>query len=155
MGKNEKMDVQVWRNIVALYATSINLKETYNECQYYMSFEDLKTFYEASFFTKLKFCDQLHDHIRSTRSLDLFLPKVKSTYYITNITVCLMFKSNEIEFLLHKALTLEEKSSKILNILVATRDTAHYTPIAELITSQHRQQPERIRTLKKMLNKYY
>ena len=44
MGKNEKIDIQIWRNIVALYATSINLKETYNECQYYMSFEDLKTF---------------------------------------------------------------------------------------------------------------
>lgn len=155
MGKNEKFDIQAWRNIVALYAISINLKETYNECQYHMSFEDLKSFYEASFFSKLKFCDHLHDYIKATRSLDLFLPKVKNTYYITKITVGLIFKSNEIEYLLHKALALEERSSEILNQLDCDQNPACSAPIAELITNHGQQQHERIATLKKMLKKYY
>src|SRR5690606_1428460 len=115
---NERNDYQIRRHTLELYAVSIKLKETYNECQYYMSFEGLKTFYETSFFTKSKFCNQLRDHIKSRNSLDLFIPKVKSIYYITHITFCLIFKSKEIKYLLKKALQLEEKSADILNKMV-------------------------------------
>lgn len=155
IGKNEHYDIQVRRKIIALYTLSVKLKETYNECQYYMSFEDLKVFYETSFFTKSKFCNQLHDLIKSNNAFDLFLPKVKSTYYITYITFLLIFKSKEIEYLLNKALAVEVKSAEILKELAAENISNDNVTIEEFISTHSEQQPERINALKKMINTYY
>lgn len=155
IGKNRHNDIQVKRKIIALYTLSIKLKETYNECQYYMSFEDLKAFYETSFFTKSKFCNQLHDLIKTNNALDLFLPKIKSTYYISYITLCLIFKSKEIEYLLNNAVVLEEKSFEILNELAALEHRNGNVVIEEFISRHSQQQQERISSLKKMIKTYY
>lgn len=155
ISKNERSEIQVRQNTLELYTISIKLKETYNECQYYMSFEDLKTFYETSFFTKSKFCDQLHDHIKANNPLDLFLPKVKSIYYITFITFCLIFKSKEIEYLLNKALQLEEKSAEILKRINKLDQGKGGASIEEFIKSHSEQQPAHLNALRKMINTYY
>ncbi|WP_417363006.1 hypothetical protein [Galbibacter sp.] len=155
ISKNERSEIQVRQNTLELYTISIKLKETYNECQYYMSFKDLKTFYETSFFTKSKFCDQLHDHIKANNPLDLFLPKVKSIYYITFITFCLIFKSKEIEYLLNKALQLEEKSAEILKRINKLDQGKGGASIEEFIKSHSEQQPAHLNALRKMINTYY
>lgn len=152
--KNERSEIEVRQDIVALYTVSIKLKETYNECQYYMSFEDLKTFYESSFFTKSKFCNQLHDYIKATNAFDLFLPKVKSVYYISYVTFCLFFKSSEIGYLLNKALRLEEKSTEILKRIVGQHQGKGVV-VEEFIKSHAHQQPEHLVALRKMINTYY
>ncbi|HLV63843.1 hypothetical protein [Galbibacter sp.] len=154
IGNYERSDNQVRRDTLELYAVTIKLKETYNECQYYMSFEGLKNFYETSFFTKSKFCNQLHDHIKSRNTFDLFLPKAKSIYYITHITFCLIFKSNEIKYLLKKALQLEEKSADILNKMV-DQHTVKNSELEDFIRVHAHQQPGRISALRKMINTYY
>jgi|SRR5690606_23033269 len=158
MGSNdndERIDNLLRRNTLELYTVSIKLKETYNECQYYMSFEGLKTFYETSFFAKSKFCNELHDHIKANSSFDLFVPKVKSIYYITHLTFCLIFKSREIEYLLNKALRLEEKSAEILKQMV-DQDKAHgNVALEDFIRIHSQQQAERLGALRKMINTYY
>lgn len=152
--ENNEHNNQIRRNTLELYAVSIKLKETYNECQYYMSFEGLKTFYETSFFTKSKFCNELHRHIKSNNPIDLFLPKVKSIYYITHITFCLIFKSKEIKYLLNKALTLEEKSAEILNQMM-DQNLGKNGALEDFIIVHARHQQGRISALRKMVNTYY
>lgn len=155
MLKNRHIEIQYRKKIIDLYTLCLKLKETYNECQFYMSFEDLKTFYETSFFTKSTFCKKLHDFIKSNNSSDLFLPRVKSTYYISYLTFALFFKSKEMKYLLNKSLGLELQSSQILKELIALGYDNPNVQLDEFISSYAQNQEQRIKVLTRMIDKYY
>ncbi|QLE01516.1 hypothetical protein HX109_08035 [Galbibacter sp. BG1] len=147
--RNEK---EVEKNIVKVYQGSCQLKETYNECQYYMSHNELKLFYEESFFSVNTLCVSLQDYVKTKSLWRMPFLKFNNAVYITKLTIHLFFTEDEFKWLFSKALLLEERNFKILEKLQNIQVSEE---LNRILASEYNLQQNRIRTLKSILKEHY
>ncbi|MCM5664248.1 hypothetical protein [Galbibacter mesophilus] len=143
---------KIKKNVIKIFRRSCKLKETYNECQYYMSHSELKLFYEESFFSANTLCNCLDEYVRTWGWTTSLISKFHNAAYITKLTGQLFFTDDEFKLLFTKALFLEEKNFEILKSL--DKDSIP-EEIKEMLVSELVAQEKRIKTLKSILKNHY
>ncbi|WP_417442982.1 hypothetical protein [Joostella sp.] len=114
MPKKSSFKSHIQRELVKLYDVSCKLKETYNECQYYMTPDELKMFYEESFFSKYNFCNDIRLYLEKNHNVSFFKSRLRNSFYVTKITLFLFIEKDGCGYLFENALALEEQNNKLL-----------------------------------------
>ncbi|MCX2681106.1 hypothetical protein OOZ15_14230 [Galbibacter sp. EGI 63066] len=151
MEKEGKIRSSVKRKLTKLYVVNSKLKETYYECQFYMSHDELKKFYEENFFSINSICDNLYHHLKETNKWGLFFSKIRSICYISVLTLRLYFVKNKFRFLFNRAISLEKKNFGILQGLVVEDEVIQRF---DILGSYYEHQGDRMRMIKNTLRSH-
>ncbi|MDG3582464.1 hypothetical protein [Galbibacter pacificus] len=149
MKEEKRINISTKKHVRQLYTVNSNLKEVYNECQYYMSHTELKEFYEKSFFSKNNFSNNLYSYLKVRNKGVLFITDLKTSYFISCLTFQLIFQKNKIRFLFKKALKLEERNFELLKKLLKTSVLPE--SLVPILKNHHDSQATRIAAIKKVL----
>ncbi|EIJ37838.1 hypothetical protein JoomaDRAFT_0807 [Galbibacter orientalis DSM 19592] len=140
------------KNIIELYVINCKLKETYNECQYYISPSELKIFYEESFFTKNDFCLDMYDSFMNKQKLALVKAHTQVSVYISILALNLLIVKDGSAYLFKKALALEERNAFVIAALIKEEVSES---LKEDMSQRFKTQEKRITTLRSIIKNHY